>query len=526
MKRKFKIVFSAVLAMSMLLTGCGSATTPTGGQAVSSGKSDIVIAINGDFVSLDPADTNDTLSCGGEKTMIEGLFGFDDDMKVIPLLATGYTANDAANEFTITLRQGVEFTDGAPWNADAAIVNFNRLADQKQGLKRNSLFKMIDHTEKLGDYEIKIVLKEPFGAMINTLAHPAAGMVSPKSLETYGKEVSQHPVGTGMYKFVEWRPGESLKIEKNEKYWGGEVGFNSVTFKPVTESSTRVSMLQSGDADFIFPVPTENIDALKADSTISFEEKEGMVVRYLFLNNAKAPFNNIKVRQALNYAIDKDAYSKVVWNGLSTPTKSIIGPSVQFYKENDVYKYNVEKAKELLKEAGYADGFTTNLWVGNSTFAVKSAEFMQQQLALVGVTVNIKSMDNGTIADKVTGLPAGTSGADAGVEMYTIGWSPSTGDADWGMRPIAATESFPPVSYNISYYSNPSFDEQMYAALKTADKDKRAEAYKKAQDIVWNDAPMVWLGVDHNSWALKNTVQGISVYPDGAINLTKGKPAQ
>ncbi|HEY5525285.1 MAG TPA: glutathione ABC transporter substrate-binding protein, partial [Clostridium sp.] len=501
MKRNFAFISGTILAMSILLTGCGS----TGGQEASSGKKDIVIAINGDFVTFDPADTNDTLSCGGEKTMIEGLFGFDNDMKVIPALATEYKANDTADQFTFTLREGVEFTDGTPWNADAAIINFNRLADQTQGLKRNTLFKMIDHTEKISDYVIKIVLKEPFGAMINTLAHPAAGMISPAALEKYGKDVSQHPVGTGMYKFAEWRPGESMKIEKNDKYWNGNVAFDSVTFKPVKENDTRVAMLQSGDADFIYPVPTESIEKLKSDSTLSVNEEEGLSVRYLFLNNEKAPFNNIKVRQALNYAIDKDAYCKVVWDGFSTPTKSIIAPNVQYYKENDIYQYNIEKAKSLLKEAGIENGFTTTLWVGNSTSSVKSAEFIQQQLKLVGVTVNIESMDNGTLMSKVSNVKAGTSGADASIEMYIIGWSPSTGDADWGIRPIACKESFPPVSYNASYYNNPEFDNLIYDGLKTADPDKRAQAYVKAQDIIWKDVPMVWLGVDQNLWASKNT---------------------
>lgn len=537
MKKTLRLALVGLLAMSMLV-GCGGAANSAQSTTntkpadtaqttdAAAGDKDITIAVEVDFTTMDPADTNDTLSGGIQRMIMDGLFGFDGEMKVIPLLATEYTANDTATEFTLKLREGVEFTDGTPWNAEAAIANLDRLADQTQGLKRNSLFKIIDHTEKISDYEIKIVLNEPFGAMINTLAHPAGVMVSPAALKEYGKEVSQHPVGTGMYKFVEWRPGESLKLEKNEKYWGGEVGFDSVTFKPVTESGTRVSMLQAGDADAIFPVPTESIEILGADATIKVQEAEGLVVRYLMMNTTKAPYNDVKVRQAINYAIDKEAYNQVVYNGHATPTQSIIAPAVQFYKANEAYAYDVEKAKALLAEAGYPNGFETTLWCNNTTANAKQAQFLQQQLGLAGIKVNIEAMENGTLQDKVTGIAAGTKGEDAGVELYMIGWSPSTGDADWGMRPLAAAESFPPTSYNISYYNNPAFDEQIYAGLKTADPEKRKEAYAKAQDIIWQDAPMAWLVVQHTTIALKDTVTGISIYPDGALNLTQGKMAK
>ena len=525
MKRKLSVFISLVLILGMVMVGCAkspatpSATTVTPNEA----KTDIVLATAVDFITMDPADTNDTLSYSVQKTMMEGLFGFDQNMKVIPLLAESYTANDEATEFTIKLREGVKFSDGVDWNADAAIVNLNRLSDQTQGLKRNSLFKLIAKNEKIDNYTVKITLSEAFGAMINTLAHPSALMISPKALEEFGKEVSQHPVGTGQYTFKEWKPGENLTITANPNYWGEAPEFTSITFKPVTENGTRIAMIQSGDADFIFPVPTEQIEALKTNSDITVETIPSIVVRYITLNTQKAPFNNVKVRQALNYAIDKEAYSKVVYNGFTAPMDSLLAPNVQYYSQQTPYEYNVEKAKALLKEAGYENGFEVKLWSGNTTTNIKATQFIKQQLSLVGITVNVENMEVGTLDQKLTGVAKDTPGKDVGVEMYTIGWSPSTGDADWGLRPVADSESTPPVSYNTAYYSNPEFDKEIQAGLATADPEKRKEAYANAQKIVWEDAPMIFLTVDQTSFASRNNVSGIITLPDGSLDVSNGK---
>lgn len=527
MKKKL-IIIGIVLVLIFTLTACGDSD---GGKSDDQGgtdsgketKTDIVIATAVDFITMDPADTNDTLSNSVQKTMMEGLFGFNKEMEVEPLLAESYEANDEATEFTFKLKEGVKFSDGEDWNADAAKVNLDRLADQTQGLKRNSLFKVIKGTEKLGDYEIKITLNEPFGAFINTLTHPSALMVSPKNLEEHGKEISQNPIGTGQYVFKEWKPGESLTIEANKDYWGGAPEFTSVTFKPVTENGTRIAMLKAGDADFIFPVPTEQIDGLKSDEDLEVITIPSIIVRYITLNTAKAPFDNVKVRQALNYAIDKEAYSNVVFNGFTDPMDSLIAGNVQYHSKQQTYDYNIEKAKELLKEAGYEDGFETTIWSSNTTTNIKATQFIQQQLSEVGIKLNVENMEVGTLDEKITGYPEGTSGKDVGVEMYMIGWSPSTGDADWGLRPLAASESFPPVSYNIAYYNNPEFDKAVSDAIQTADSDKRNESYKIAQEIVWEDAPMIYLTVDQTSFGIRKNIDGIYLLPDGSLSIIDGK---
>lgn len=507
------------------------------GESVSQ-DTDITAAMLVDFTTMDPMDTSDTLSGGIQRLMMDGLFGFDDDMKIIPMLATDYEANDDATEFTIHLREGIQFSDGTPWNAEAAKANFDRWGDKNLGLKRTTLLcNVLKETEIVDDYTVKVTLESPFGAFIPTLAHPACVVMSPAVIAKGNEECAKNPVGTGQYTFVEWVAGEHATIALNKDWWGydadicggtalvdPDAGFKTITFKPVSENATRVAMLQSGDAQFIWPVPTESIEALRGDSNVSVGQEEGIVVRYLMMNNQKAPFNDVRVRQAINYAINKDAYCAVVKNGIATPATSIIGPAVQYYKGNDVYAYDIEKAKSLLAEAGYPDGFKTTLMCASTTTNLKQCEFIQQQLAQVGIDVEINALESAVVNQKIQDVDV--PGSEAEVDMYVIGWSPSTGDADWGIRPLMAIESEPPMSYNICYYENEEVDQLLKDALATADDSKRAEAYAKAQDIIWEESPLVCLANDANTWATSAKMVDAKLFPDNCLNLRNAKMAK
>lgn len=515
-----------------------SATKPDvpEGESVSQ-ETDVVGAMQVDFITMDPLDTSDTLSGGIQRLIMDGLFGFDDDMNIIPLLAESYEANDNATEFTIHLRQGISFTDGTPFNADAAKANFDRWGDPDLGLKRTSLLcNILESTEVVDEYTVKVTLTEPFGAFISTLAHPACVLMSPKVIAEGSEACAEHPVGTGQYEFVEWIAGDHATVTLNKDWWGydaeicggtalaePDAGFKSITFRPVTENASRVAMLQAGDADFIWPVPTESMSTLAADPDVYVDAGEGIVVRWLFLNTQKEPFNDVRVRQAMNYGVDKDAYIAVVKNGLASQATSVLGPAVQHYKGNDPYPYDPEKAKELLAEAGYPDGFDTTIICRSTTADLKQSEFLQQQLAQIGVNVEIRSFENAIVSEMVEGHEG--PGSEAEVDMYISGWSSSTGDADWGIRPLLAKESEPPASFNISYFENDELDELLYAALETADEEKRAGYYAQAQDLIWEECPMVFLAVDYNTWGSTMNIENVKIYPDGCLNIRNARMA-
>ena len=558
MKKRHVMRALVAAATALALTACGStgssdtskststasaASTSSGSEAdtentitIPAGESvsqdsDVTAMVGVDFTTMDPMDTSDTLSGGVQRMMMDGLFGFDENMQIIPMLATSYEANDEATEYTIHLREGVSFTDGTPWNADALIANVNKWADKSLGLKRTTfLCNVLDHAEKIDDYTVKIYLSQSFGAFISNLAHPATLIMSPKQIEAGEDACAQAPVGTGQYKFVEWVAGDHMKVELNKDWWGydadvcggtaladADAGFKSITFKPVAESATRVSAIQAGDAQIMWSVPTESVDTLKGDSNVFVGMGDSIAVWYFFMNTQKAPFNDVKVREAMAYAINKEAYIQVVMNGYGSVATSMVGEEVQHYKGNDPYSYDPEKAKELLKEAGYPDGFTTTLMYSNTTANQKKAEFYKQQLSEVGIDLELNGMENAVLNEKVQG--ADCAGADAEVDCYLSGWSTSTGDADWGLRPLLATESEPPMSFNISYY------ELLKDGLATADEDKRGEIYGEVQDIVWKDLPLLCIASDKNIWATSNNITGVYLLGDGSIGMRNARMA-
>lgn len=517
-----------------------SKTEPSVPEGASvSQKTDVTAAMSVDFMTMDPMDTSDTLSGGVQRLIMDGLFGFDDEMKIIPLLAESYEANEDATEYVIHLRQGISFSDGTPLNAEAAKANFDRWGDKELGLKRTTLLcNVLKSTEAVDEYTVKVTLTEPFGAFVATLAHPACVLMSPQVIEQGKEACAERPVGTGQYLFKEWIAGDHTTVTLNKDWWGydpeicggkalaePDAGFQSITFRPVGENASRVAMLQSGEADFIWPVPTESMETLAADENVYVGADEGIVVRYMFMNTQKAPFNDVRVRQAMNYAIDKDAYIAVVKNGLASKATSILGPATQHYKGNEPYAYDLEKARKLLADAGYPDGFETSLICTTTTSDLKQCEFIQQQLAQAGITVNINSMEKAIVSEKVESAEG--PGSEVEVEMYMSGWSSSTGDADWGIRPVLAKESEPPKSYNISYFENDEMDGCLKAALETAletaDEEKRAELYAQAQDIIWEECPVVFLANDYNTWASSADVANVKIYPDGCLNIRNAR---
>ena len=227
---------------------------------------DIIYASDSTTKTLDPHNTSDTYSGAIERAICQGLLGFDKNLNIIPLLAESYSYNDSATEYTFKLRKGITFHDGAPFNAKAVKVNIDRLRTGKY--VRSSLMAPVKELQIIDDYTVKFILKEPFGAFLNALAHPGALMLSPAALEKYGDEVRIHPVGTGPFIFVEMVSGGHVLIKKNPNYWRGKVMVDSIKFVPVPENGSRVAMLRAGQAHYIYPMPAELLKLVENDPKI------------------------------------------------------------------------------------------------------------------------------------------------------------------------------------------------------------------------------------------------------------------
>ena len=500
-----RVKLIGLLLLGWLLAAAGVLSPALAGERV------ITIAQYADAVSLDPQHTNDNASFSIEKPMIEGLIGFNEKMEQIPQLAEKWDASPDGRVFTFYLRKGVKFHDGTPFNAAAVKANFDRVRNPDNKLRRYTLYKIISQIDVINDSTVRFTLSEPFGAMIATFAHPAGGINSPTAVQKYGNDYEKNPVGTGPYKFAEWVPNDHITLVKNPDYWdkANEAKVDKIIIKPVPEEGTRIAMLQKGDAQFINFVPYIQADVVKADRNLSLASTEAIYTFWVAMNIQKKPFNDVRVRQALNYAVDKDAVIKAVLRGQGKPADSPLAPRVWGYTPVKTYPYDPAKAKALLAEAGYPNGFKTVLRGNVQTDAKDAMVAIQGQLKQVGVDVEILALPAAALsAERFKPLEENKG------EMDFAGWSPSTGDADWGIRPLLTKENWPPTNFTIGFYTNPKVEEAIKAGLQTSDPAKRKAAYAEAQRVIMDDCPWIFLWVNNLLGGSRANVGGISLQPD------------
>jgi len=243
------------------------------------------------------------------------------------------------------------------------------------------------------------------------------------------------------------------------------------------------------------------------------------VLRYLAMNMLQKPLDNPKVRQAINYAINKDALTKVAFSGYATAAEGVAPQGVEYAVKIGPWPYDVAKAKQLMAEAGYPNGFETELWSGyNNTTAQKVTQFLQQQLQQIGIKTKITLLEAGQRVEKVESWQ---DPATAPVRLYYIGWSTSTGEADWALRPLLSGDSWVPKLSNYTFYKNPKFDFDIKNAQLTTDSTEKAKLYKDAQEVAWNDATWAPLVVEKLLSAHNKKLSGVYVAPDASYNFTE-----
>ncbi|MFC4619790.1 glutathione ABC transporter substrate-binding protein [Camelliibacillus cellulosilyticus] len=505
---------SVILALTLILSACATGKSDSTGSG-SSAKKDVTIAVNQNVTTLDPHNASDTLSISTSQAIYESLVGFDKNMKLKPVLATSYRVSKDGLTYTFKLRKNVKFTDGTKFDAKAVKANFDRILNSKGSLIASHYLKILKSVKVIDNDTVQLTLSEPFSATLNKLA--MVPMISPAALKKEGKNIGMHPVGTGPFELVKWNQGESLVLKKNPDYW--EEGYpkvDQVTFKPVPENGSRVAMLKTGEADFIYPLPEQNAKSLENQSGIQVDQTQSNIVRYVTLNTHKKPFNDKRIRQAMNYAIDKDAYIKVVKSGFGSKLDSTMAPMTQFYSKQNEYKHDLAKAKQLMQEAGYPNGFTAEIWGDTDSSTMKGMQFIQQQLAKINIKVKIKSMEEGTLSNEIN---SPKTPDQAKVQMWYVSWSPSSGDADGATRGLFSSESFPPNGSNTAYYKNSHVDQWIKEANATTDLNLAAKDYANIQKTVYNDAPWIFLGVDTILSGNQDHLKGVYVLPDGSINI-------
>ncbi len=314
-----------------------------------------------------------------------------------------------------------------------------------------------------------------------------------------------------------WNQTDFVKVSKFDGYWQpGLPKLDSITWRPVVDNNTRAAMLQTGEAQFAFPIPYEQAPLLAKNSKLELVASPSIMQRYISMNVTQKPFDNPKVREAINYAINRQALVKVAFAGYATPATGVVPPSIAYAQTYTAWPYDPAKARQLLKEAGYPNGFSTTLWSShNHSTAQKVLQFTQQQLAQVGIKAQVTAMDAGQRAAEVEGKGQ----KESGVRMFYTGWSASTGEADWALSPLFASQNWPPTLFNTAFYSNPQVDNALSEALKTTDPQQKTKLYKEAQDIIWKESPWVPLVVEKLVSAHSKNLTGFYIQPDTGFSF-------
>ena len=537
MKKQASIILAALLAVSLTACSGGKTETPAttaagetsaateaastagGDNTAVSPDNDFVIALQADATHLDPHVSGNGVSNTITNSMYETLVWFDENLELKPLLAKSWTVSDDGLDYTFVLNEGIKFHDGEPFNAESIVANYER-AKSDSSLRLASQTAMWDSVTVDSEYQVTIHLKEPNNTFLNKLAQ--VRIDSPKAIKELGKDgLAKQSAGTGPFILSERVDGGYTKMVRNENYWQDGPKVDTLTWRVVPEDGARVAMLQTGEADIISPLPAIQVDKLKDDASLDVLNLGGLTYRYATLNknytlaDGRKPLDDVRVRQAMNYAFDSEAYTQVVFQGYASVPTSLFASSVPYYAEQTPYTADVEKAKSLMSEAGYSDGFPINIWVDNTTIEMQGAEFLKQQLAQINIDVNVVPMESTTIADMTSAPEDKTE-----VQMWYVNWSSGDYSADGSMRNILHGDKYQPSGYNTAFYNNAEFNKCLDDALKTTDTDEITKLYAQAQSIAWEECPWIFLGVDNSLIGQKKYVKGIKYRPGGTILVT------
>jgi glutathione transport system substrate-binding protein len=464
--------------------------------------------------SMDPGDQTATYTASLLDPMYEGLLKRDPDLSLKPALATEWSADGAGLVWTFKLRQGVKFHDGTPFDADAVVKNFTRHLDAKRGLAASGRLRtFLEGVTAIDPMTVQFKLKTQYPAFLALLTTGPCLMVSPAA-DAAGT-IGAKAVGTGPYKLGEYKSGEYVLAVKNTDWWGGAPkGEDEIKWTWTSETSVMNMALQTGDADVINPFPSAFAPQVKANPEMKLSVTDGSAVFWVSLNTKMKPLDDLRVRQALNYATDRAGIVKAFTQGFATPANSPLAPVTPGYdKTLDPYPYDLAKAKELLKEAGYPEGFTMSTIVQEQEARI--GELLQAMWAKIGVKLDVRKMEGGVWSKAAFLDPAGKE--KDGIGSSIASWSSGVNGADLQFRPLYYSKSASPSGANLGFFSDQKLDGLIDKAASTLDEQARNAIYVEAQNEVNDQAPHVLLFTKQDLFATRANINGVWMIPGGGV---------
>jgi peptide/nickel transport system substrate-binding protein len=468
--------------------GSGSTTEGAASKAApaAAGKSTVTIALTTDAVTLDPSFSTVSNEATIHYHLMDSLLARTPDGKLVPQLADSYRSlNETTWEFK--LRTGVKFHNGEEMNAEAVKFSFDRLLNPEEKSPSRGKVSSIKEVKIVDPTTVQFITEQPDPLLPARLAHLASYILPPKYIKEKGNEhFARNPVGTGPYVFKEWVKDDHITVEANPNYYRGAPKVKTIVFKPIPEYATRVSLLRTGEVDVITNVVPDEAEPLGKESGLSIHKTPTLRTMMLAFRPDLTPLDKKEVRQALNYAVDKESIVKNILGGYGEVAKGqVISPVYFGYNPNlEPYPYDPDKAKKLLADAGYPNGVEVEFYTpaGRYTLDKSIAEAVTAQLAKVGVTAKLQPLEWGVFAK--------LQQEKKFAHMNLFAFAQSTYDADgviyqlfhssqiWGVGP---------------YWSTRELDGLAEQGRTTVDPKVREEAYHKAAAIIREEAPVLFM---------------------------------
>lgn len=531
-----KKLLTLILCLAMVLTvfvGCSS-TPATEEGASSSGdaaqgeaadseyKDTLVFAMNTDVQSMDPQIQNDTTSEQVVKMLYNTLLKFEDDGTVVGDLAESWSVSEDKLTWTFNLKQGVKFHNGKELTSADVKATFDRaLNAEAGGLRTTEIIKMFTAVEAPDPYTVTITTDGPYGPMESLMCNMSLGIMDADYIEKYGLDLGtsvEGENGTGPFKVVSWERDQEIVVERFDDYFGTPAKLQTVVYTIIPEAASRVIALETGEVDVIDKPTDEDLARLEADTENFTVLRKPTISQRLFRFGCNDPIiSNTKVRQAIVYAIDRQAIIDALFTGSAYPSTAPLAPVTFGYSNLGEIEQDLELAKSLLAEAGYPDGFDTKI-VTTERYqnGIELAEIISQQLAEIGINAKIEVWEWSALSASWNGITAD----EFDQPIFIMGAGPSMRDADGGLRGLYTTSETGLNDRNYGFYSNAEVDALIEQGMQETDQQKRVEIYKEAMEILYREDPVAFWLFDMYGLAITSSkVEGVTLSPISTITF-------
>jgi len=542
MDKKYHILIM-VLIMSVLAACTNDAEVDVTEEAEETELSeggDFVVSTGTDAVSLDPHGNDDLYSDQMRNTIYEGLVTHDENLEIVPLLAKDYEqVADLTWEFE--LREDVVFHDGSEFTAEVVKANLERMIDPAMASPRFNIFEMIDGVNVIDSHTVEIVTEYPFAPFLNHLSHGGGGMISKEvidkdyenALEKGGHDltaeeyyevrekrdeeyerivddISSHigevvevtPMGTNYAAFSSRTPGESTVIERFDEYWGDPMKMDTVTFKIITETNSRIADLETGNSHMIMGYESSNLSQIEQSEVMEPYTLYNMAVQYIGFNTQREPLDDKRVRQAISHLVDRQEIIDGIYNGSGKLPKGVVTSELLGYDESlEGYAYDVERAQELMEETGSEEGLELSILTNDDEERVNVGVYLQEALQEINVDATIEQLEWGAFLEE-----AGQGNHD----IFIQGAPNSTVDPDQMLWDVFHSSM---IGYqgNRTFFQNEAFDQLLQEGRETSSDDEREEIYHEAQAILEEEAPMIYFRETESMNAHRTEVEDLYI---------------